>query len=82
MIESQNIEFKESWKDEYLKTLCAFANTNGGITAMDYASIVPEVSEKTRYRDLLDLVHRGLLEAFGAKKGRKYVLTRPRPGKA
>jgi len=26
MIESQNVEFKESWKDEYLKTLCAFAN--------------------------------------------------------
>ena len=31
MIESQNIEFKESWKDEYLKTLCAFANTGGGV---------------------------------------------------
>lgn len=29
--ESQNVEFKESWRDEYLKILCAFANTNGGI---------------------------------------------------
>jgi len=28
--EGQNIEFKESWRDEYLKTICAFANTNGG----------------------------------------------------
>ena len=28
--ESQNIEFKQTWKDEYLKTICAFANTDGG----------------------------------------------------
>jgi ATP-dependent DNA helicase RecG len=28
--ESQHIEFKESWRDEYLKTLSAFANTAGG----------------------------------------------------
>lgn len=30
MYESQNIEWKESWRDEYLKTICAFANTQGG----------------------------------------------------
>ena len=24
--ESQNIEFKESWRDEYLKWICGFAN--------------------------------------------------------
>lgn len=29
--ESQNIEFKQSWRDEYLKWICAFANTDGGI---------------------------------------------------
>ena len=29
--ESQTVEFKESWRDEYLKTVCAFANTNGGV---------------------------------------------------
>ena len=28
--ESQTIEFKESWRDEFLKTVCAFANTDGG----------------------------------------------------
>lgn len=28
--ESQNIEFKESWRDEYLKWLCGFANAQGG----------------------------------------------------
>ncbi len=31
MRENQRIEFKESWRDEYLKTLCAFANTDGGL---------------------------------------------------
>ncbi|NLI55904.1 transcriptional regulator [bacterium] len=30
MKESQTIEFKLSWRDEYLKIICAFANTDGG----------------------------------------------------
>ena len=29
--ESQNIEFKESWRDEYQKWICGFANAQGGI---------------------------------------------------
>ena len=29
-IESQNIEFKESWHDEYQKWICGFANAQGG----------------------------------------------------
>lgn len=28
--ESQNIEYKESWRDEYLKWVCGFANAQGG----------------------------------------------------
>lgn len=30
MPENQNIEWKESWKDEYLKWICGFANATGG----------------------------------------------------
>ncbi len=30
MDESQNIEYKSSWRDEYLKWVCGFANANGG----------------------------------------------------
>lgn len=30
MAESQNIEWKESWCDEYLKWICGFANAGGG----------------------------------------------------
>lgn len=29
--ESQTVEFKETWRDEYLKTICAFMNTKGGV---------------------------------------------------
>lgn len=28
--ENQNIEYKESWRDEYVKWLCGFANAQGG----------------------------------------------------
>ena len=31
MAESQNIEYKTIWKDEYLKWICGFANAQGGI---------------------------------------------------
>jgi ATP-dependent DNA helicase RecG len=30
MKESQNNEWKESWRDEYLKWICGFANADGG----------------------------------------------------
>ena len=30
MSETQNIEYKISWRDEYLKWICGFANANGG----------------------------------------------------
>ena len=31
MSESQNIEWKETWRDEYLKWVCGFANAQGGV---------------------------------------------------
>ncbi len=30
MPEHQTIEWKESWRDEYLKWICGYANANGG----------------------------------------------------
>lgn len=30
MSESQSIEYKQTWRDEYLKWICGFANANGG----------------------------------------------------
>lgn len=43
MAENQNIEWKESWRDEYLKWVCGFANAQGGriyIGAKDDGTIV------------------------------------------
>ena len=30
MSENQNVEYKEIWKDDYLKWICGFANAQGG----------------------------------------------------
>lgn len=30
MPESQNIEYKSNWRDDHLKWICGFTNTNGG----------------------------------------------------
>ena len=31
MSESQLVEYKESWRNEYLKWICGFANAQGGV---------------------------------------------------
>ena len=31
MKESQQIEWKETWRDEFLKWICGFANAEGGV---------------------------------------------------
>ena len=31
MTESQTIEYKESWRDEYIKWISGFANAQGGV---------------------------------------------------
>lgn len=36
MQESQHIEFKRQWRDECLKWICAFANSDGGILMLGY----------------------------------------------
>lgn len=32
MKETQNTEFKESWRDEYIKYVSGFANAQGGLS--------------------------------------------------
>ncbi len=58
--EHQNIEYKQSWRDEYLKWICGFANANGGtifigkddngnIVGLDEAkSLLEEIPNKVR----------------------------------
>jgi len=60
MPESQNIEYKQSWHDDYLKWVCGFANAIGGIIYVgiddkgnvthlaDYAKLMEDIPNKIR----------------------------------
>jgi len=52
--ESQTVEFKQSWKDEYLKTICAFANTDGGIL---YVGITDDGSTENWGKGTLNIIN-------------------------
>ena len=64
--ESQNIEFKVTWRDEYLKWICGFANAYGGtifigkddsgnvIDLRDAKKLLEEIPNKVR--DILGIL--------------------------
>ncbi len=55
MQESQNVEWKETWKDEYLKWICGFANASGGkiiIGKNDKGEIVGVKNSKKLLEDI------------------------------
>jgi ATP-dependent DNA helicase RecG len=64
--ENQNIEWKQSWRDEYLKWICGFANAQGGVLMIgknDKGQVVgvakaAQLLEKipNKIRDLLGMV--------------------------
>ena len=63
MAESQNIEYKESWRDEYLKWLCGFANAQGGtiyIGVDDAGNVVGVKDVKKLMEDIPNKIQSGL----------------------
>ena len=60
MAESQNIEYKSAWHDDYLKWICGFANAQGGINFIgkddngkvvgveDYKRLTDDIPNKIR----------------------------------
>lgn len=60
MVESQNLEYKQSWHDDYLKWICGFANAQGGtiyigkddigtmVDVKDYRHLMEEIPNKIR----------------------------------
>lgn len=61
--EKQNIEFKESWRDEYLKWICGFANAQGGtlyIGVNDNAEVVGIENAKKMLEDIPNKVRDAL----------------------
>ncbi len=63
MPETQNIEWKESWRDEYLKWICGFANANGGkifIGKNDNGEVVGVKNSKRLMDDLPNKIQTNL----------------------
>jgi len=80
MTEKQNVEYKQSWRDEYLKWVCGFANAQGGkifvgidddgeVTGVaDYKNLMDEIPNKT-------VNHLGLVVDVNlhTDKGKQYI---------
>jgi ATP-dependent DNA helicase RecG len=66
MPEQQNIEYKQSWHDDYLKWICGFANASGGVVYIgkddngkvvgisDYKKLMDEIPNKVK--DLMGIL--------------------------
>jgi ATP-dependent DNA helicase RecG len=74
---------KDIYTEEYLRKLglkerqikaVMYVKEKKSINLSSFKTIVFEVSEKTLYRDLQELVSKGILKELGEKKGRKYEL--------
>lgn len=75
--------YKDPWREENLREIglndrqikaVMYLKKEGAINLSSYRELVPDVHEKTLYRDLINLVNRGTLKSVGEKKGRKYIL--------
>ena len=59
MGENQNIEYKESWRNEYLKWICGFANAQGGtiyIGMDDHGKVIGIPNAKKMSEDIPNTV--------------------------
>ena len=80
MPEHQNIEYKETWRDEYLKWVCGFANANGGkiyIGKDDKGKVVGIKNYKKLMEDIPNKIHDilGLIVDVNLKKkGKAYFI--------
>ncbi|SJN26194.1 helix-turn-helix domain-containing protein [Sphingobacterium sp. JB170] len=64
MPEQQNIEYKQSWRDEYLKWVCGFANAQGGriYIGLDDKGNVTGVDD---YKKLMDDLPNKIVQQLG-----------------
>lgn len=80
MKESQNIEFKSEWKDEYLKWICGFANAQGGKIYIGFNDngVLKGIPNA---KDLLEILPNKILDILGiapivnlsSKVGKEYI---------
>lgn len=91
MIENQNIEFKQSWRDEdnlikmglnerQIKAVL-YVKEKGKITNKEYQEL-NKVSDRTATRDLVVLVNKNIFDQIGTTgKGTNYILRRHKDAK-
>lgn len=86
MTESQNVEYKESWRDEYLKWVCGFANAHGGtiyIGVDDKGQVVGVENSKRLLEDIPNKIQNSLGIVADVNKlvkdGRDYIEIRVSP---
>jgi len=86
MSEQQNIEWKQSWHDDYLKWICGFANAIGGVIYIgrdDAGNVV----HLTNYVRLLEDIPNKIRNAMGMicdvqlhdEEGKKYISIKVNP---
>jgi ATP-dependent DNA helicase RecG len=80
MKENQRLEWKESWRDEYLRWICGFANAEGGklVIGMDDRGVVKGVAQAQRLIEELPNKIRDILGVMAdvrlvEKKGKALV---------
>ena len=64
MPEQQNIEYKQSWHDDYLKWVCGFANAQGGVIYIgkdDNGNVV----NVANYKKLMDEIPNKIKNSMG-----------------
>jgi ATP-dependent DNA helicase RecG len=80
MPEQQNIEWKESWRDEYLKWICGFANANGGnifVGMNDKGEVIGVSNSKRLMDDIPNKIQTNLGIIFiGFKRCRCFLYTK------
>ena len=64
MPEQQNVKYKESWRDDYLKWICGFANAQGGqiYIGMDDIRDIKGVDD---YKKLMDDLPNKIVQQLG-----------------
>jgi len=80
LAEKQNIEWKQSWRDEYLQWVCAFANTEGGtlIIGKDDKGLTVDLSDAKKHLEVIPSKiksHLGIISSVNLKveDGQSYI---------
>ena len=79
-MEHNKLEYKSIWKDEYLETVCAFANTRGGVLEIG-KNDVGEVVGISNAKELLDLIPKKIFStmmisadvSLNTENGKEYI---------